>query len=49
MFTLSGNDYMVYAFLNNKDNKLNIYNLDEFKYLINKEELRGNNVIAVTK
>ena len=24
MFTLSGNDYMVYAFLNNKDNKLNI-------------------------
>jgi LPS-assembly protein len=31
-----------------KDNKLNIYNLDEFKYLINKEELRGNNVIAVT-
>ena len=31
-----------------KDNKLNVYNLDEFKYLINKEELRGNNVIAVT-
>jgi LPS-assembly protein len=31
-----------------KDNKLNVYNLDEFKYLINKEELRGNNVVAVT-
>jgi len=31
-----------------KDNKLNVYNLDEFKYLINKEELRGNNVIAVS-
>ena len=31
-----------------KDDKLNVYNLDEFKYLINKEELRGNNVITIT-
>ena len=31
-----------------KDNKLNVYNLDEFKYLINKEELRGNNVVAIS-
>ena len=31
-----------------KDDKLNVYNLDEFKYLIKKEELRGNNVIAIT-
>jgi LPS-assembly protein len=31
-----------------KDDQLNVYNLDEFKYFINKEELRGNNVIAIT-
>ncbi len=31
-----------------KDKKLNIYQLDEFKYLIDNEEVRGNNIIAIT-
>ena len=31
-----------------KDNDLNIYHLDEFKYLIDQEELRGNNIIAIS-
>ena len=31
-----------------KDNNLNVYHLDEFKYLVNNEELRGNNIVAIS-
>ena len=31
-----------------RDNNLNVYHLDEFKYLINDEELKGNNIIIIS-
>ena len=31
-----------------KDSNLNVYNLDDFVYLINEERLKGNNIVAIS-